>query len=253
MLGNNPVRVILMSLLLMSQNSYAQECDVEVLFKGFKKEVQYHLSKGNGVVTWDYETEEAYYLLMSACSVESLVKYVEDSIPFIRSKIFSGIAQKHAEDSLLTAIYSKHQSDTAEYSESQGVVISYTVAEQMRSVIKWRSEGKLAQRNFKQKLEEIRSRPRVIIPGAYRYTVPKDSLLVMKDSLTCSVGRYRIISFRLEVGNQIIYSNNCFTKEVRRALKRAKPGEKLFIEEIKAVVMEDNRILMLVPISLKII
>ena len=182
----------------------------------------------------DDETRESYYLLISTYSIDSLIKHTDDPIPFIRSEIFSGLAQKNADEQTLRKIYNSHLNDTAliNYVPTD-VIIYWTVKEDMQVVMNVKAENKLTPIDFKVRLEKIRNERYRVIPGTYHGIIAKDSLLKI-DRLTCSIGAFKIISFDLTIREKTIRSNNVITPRIKRKIRRLKSGERVYIEGIKA-------------------
>jgi hypothetical protein len=227
------MKLLLILNILLGQLSYGQKCSDDVLFDRFKKDIQIELLRYKQV-EWDDETSESYYTLMIGCPIESLAKHVDDSTPAIRCLIFAGLALKNADIDLLTEILSKHKNDTAEYTESPtDLVITWTVRDFMQTTLKWKADKKIpnAASDFESRLETVRNRFRIIIPGEYHGTVPKDSLLAV-DSLTCSWKGNRIVSFSFTSGDKTVTTNNIFNQEIKQYLRNMKSGDPIYIDKI---------------------
>jgi hypothetical protein len=201
------------------------------LFNIFKKDIQIELVR-HAVVVWDDETRESYYTLMVNCPVESIIGYAQDSIAAVRCLIFSGLANKNGDERVLYEILSKHKFDTATYLGSPtDVVVEYRVNEYMQKVINAKVDKKFSEPNYNSRLEEIKSRHRIIIPGEHHGIVAKD-FLVKLDSLSFSKNGVKILSFTLHNGVESVKANNVFTESVRTFINNLRPGDSLFIEEI---------------------
>lgn len=232
------MRSLLILSILLSHFSYGQKCADDSLFNRFKKDIQIELLRHKQIV-WDDETRESYYTLMISCPIESLAKYVDDSIPAIRCLIFAGLTQKNADEEFLKPIVSKFKNDTAEYKDSPtDVVITWTVSDFMQTVLRRKIDKKLPNSagDFESRLKTVRDRVRIVIPGEYHGIIPKDSLLLV-DSLTYSSKEYRIVSFSLLDVNKTIITNNFFTEEIRDYIRNMASGDILLITEI---VVEDS-------------
>lgn len=209
------------------------------------------MGKYDGRVFWDDATSEAHCILMLSCGIEDLVKYVDDSIPAIRSEIFSGLAQKTSDVNLLSEILNKHANDTSEYIGSRtDVVVTWTVSEYMQRVFDAKSNNELNIVDFQARLDQIRSQSKIVIPGVWHGYVTKESLMSM-DSLVCSVEGSTVISFTLYARKRITSKDNKITYRMKRHLKKLDHGEKFYFEDLK-VDMPDKTSRKLAPIVLKI-
>ena len=167
-------RYFLLLPVFLGQYCYGQKYNEDFLFNKFRNDVQ---------IAWDDETLESYYLLLSVCSVEALVKYTDDSNPRVRAEIFSGLIGKNADDKILKQILTKHLNDTAKFiSGSSNVYITYSVKKYMQEVLTWKADNKLPEVDFKARLQQIRSRRYDMIRGVHHGIISKDSLLRL-DSL----------------------------------------------------------------------
>jgi hypothetical protein len=236
-------KIFLFLNILVVHFSYGQKCSCDSLFNHFKKDIQFELLRFNQI-DWDNETKESYYTLMINCPVKALTKYVEDSIPAIRSIIFDGLAQKNADEGILAQILSNHKNDTAQYIDSPADVgMTWKVKDFMQMVLQWKMDGEIpnAAADFDARLERVKNRFRIIVPGEYHGTVSKDSLLMI-DSLTCSKQGCKITSFNLASDTETITTNNIFSEECKQLLRRMKPGELLAIYCIIGVNSENKRV-----------
>lgn len=228
-------KYFLLLLLFLSQFSHSQECHGDSLFSLFKKDIQIELARYK-MVNWDDETRKSYYTLMINCPVETLTRYVDDSIPAIRCLVFVGLVNKNADKNLLTEIVNRHKGDTAIYLDSPtDVVNTWIVNEYMQTTLSWKAADKIPGPNYEPRLAAIGNNFHYIVPGLYHGTVPKDSLLKM-DSLACSRKGYRVVSFRLNNGTETIPAGNIFTPQIKELIRNTKPGEVLSFE---AIIIED--------------
>lgn len=233
---------------LLKGDSYGQDCNTDSLFRNFRRETEIE-HKRYGCTGRDDETDEAYYLLMSISPIDALVAYTNDSIPSVRAQIFVGLAQKNADEMTLKQILDRHITDTAKFSLcSTDVVIGWTVREYMQFMFDHRGDSRLINVDYKARLADIRSRFRIIIPGAHHGIIRRD-LFLRVDSLTCSSSGLRIISFELTIRNKTIKTSNVFTKEIKSEIGSLKPSERVFFDEIRAEG-SDKKIRNLASISL---
>jgi hypothetical protein len=251
MLVRNLCRYSILLLLLLGQYCYGQNCNEDSLFNKFRKDIQIEQEVNQGRVVWDDETKEAYYVLMINCPIAALVKYTDDPNPAVRSAIFAGLAQKNADNDILTEILNKHLNDTAKYTESPtDVVVTWTVSKFMKTGLNLKADKKLTNADYTSRLEEIRSRFHIIVPGAHHGIIAKDSLLRV-DSLICSKIGIKIVSFSLTIGNETITTNNVFTEKMKNLFKMAGKGEIVYFDEILAE-RPDKSLGMLPSIALEI-
>ena len=131
---------LLMLQFSVGEYCYGQNSSNDSLFKNFRQDVQIQI-EGRGFARWDDETRQSYYLLMSACPVETLVKFADDSIPGVRAQIFFALAQKNLSDNGLLEILNKHKEDTAKFVfGSTDNMISWTVRDFMQMVLDFKAE-----------------------------------------------------------------------------------------------------------------
>ena len=230
----------------LSNYSYSQVVNNDSLFEIFKHDVQLELQNRDHCLRLGDETMVSYYLLLNHSTVESLTKHTDDSIPTIRALIYTGLAQKNADDSVLKKIYTNHCNDTATYTScSTCVVTTWTVEEYMKFVLDAHSKNKIRRINYEERIDKIRDKIRdkfrVIIPGE-RHNRIKAKAFLKVDSLVCSDSNFSIASFVLSNGTETIKSqSNLLTSEMKEIIKSRKNGGRIFIENIK-VKAPDNTI-----------
>lgn len=244
---------LLLLLIFSGCYSYGQRgCDDDSLFNDFKKNIQIELEIYRGRIKWDNETREPYYSLLATCPVQTLEKYIDDSIPVIRAEIFVNLLLKGASNTILKGILNKHINDTAKFiSAPTDVVIEWKVNEYMQFLFSLTPRKKVTNKEYRDRLERLRSEWYIVIPGAYHRTISKESMLKV-DSLGFSVQDYKIVGFTITVGEMRITTTNCFDQQLREAIGKLKPREKIFFDDIKAVG-PDKRIRNLGTLTLRVI
>lgn len=234
---NTKMKFRFLFIILFSQFSYGQKCLSDSLFKRFRNDIEVELLRSRKI-DWDDETKESYYTLMSNCPIDSLTKYLDDTIPAVRCLIFAGLAQRNADNAFLGDILSKHQNDTAQYVDSPtDVTISWSVKEFMQTILRFKKENKIPNEagNYNEKLKNIRKSFNRRLPGESHGFILKDSLLVV-DSLKCFIDGFKIDSFTLYGSGKKFKTSNFFTKEIKQFIRTLKSGDTIFIDDI---IVED--------------
>ncbi|MCC6186493.1 MAG: hypothetical protein IT256_05005 [Chitinophagaceae bacterium] len=255
MLQKKSFRFLLFLQIFFVQYCYAQQSETDSLFKRFKNDVQDEHYSNKGRVVWDDETDESFYFLMSNSPIESLIKYTDDSIPAIRAQIFVGLAQKGADESILKEILDNHLEDTAEFIEGvTDLVQRWTVNGYMQFVYDLKWKGKLQMVDFNDRLVKIKENKKnefhILIPGARHNTITNENLLKI-DSLVFSKEGFRILSFTIHIGKKTLTANNVITGRIKRLIRKLKPKDVIYIDEIKGIG-PDKMERRLNPIILKI-
>jgi hypothetical protein len=220
-------------LTLSMQICYGQDYAEGSLINNFREDIRIEQEEYDGCVKWDNETKESYYLLVSSLSVEALRKYVSDPNPVIRSAVFVGLAQRSADKKVLEEILRDHTYDTAGFTTGTDAVMTWSVRNYMQIALDLKIEGKLPIADYQERLKTIRDQPKIIIAGVHHNIIEKDSLLKV-DELRYSVEGYKIISFILTTEGKAVSSNNLFTEEIRELIRRLKPGDRIYIDTIRA-------------------
>lgn len=246
------MRLLLILLnLLLCQSLLGQNCSNDSLFNRFKYDVQIEMLNHPNQIGWDDATKESYYKLMIDCPINCLVKYTDDSVPFVRAIIFGGLVEKNVDDDIIEEILDRHKNDTGQFIYSPtDLVTTWTVSGYMQQLKrKSKADNKTFNTadDFESRLENLRSRLqetiRIYIPGEYHSMVTKDDLLLI-DSLTTSQG-FRIISFNLTFVTTSITktfsTNNVFTQEIKEFIRTMTSGDRIYIDYIK-VEFPDNSI-----------
>lgn len=251
MAGHSLFRHLLLLQIFLGLYSYGQQHSKDTLFEKFRNDILIE-QKEYGRVKWDDETSESYYLLLSTHSIEALVKYTNDSVPAVRAQLFTGLAYKKADTSLLREILNKHINDTATFaSGTTDVVITWSVGEYMKIITGNRTSNELAGIDYyKWRYEKIRRERYIVIAGVHHGIIPKDSLLQV-DSLTCSIEGCKVVSFLLTIRGETIKSMNGLTEQMKDKIRKLNSGEGVYFEAIK-IQGRDKTTRTMEPIILKI-
>ncbi len=234
------------------QPCYAQNSVVDSLFARFREDILAEMYMHNGRIVWDNETRESYYTLLSICTAEDLLRYVDDSVPAVRAKIFSGLAEKTTDNMLLRNITDRHKNDTIEVTYAiTDVVVERSVIGYMEEYVNWHANKQVKYRDWGKLAANARKERFTLIRGAHHGIIHKDTLLVT-NSLQSPIGRLRIISFTLSTlaadgsVDEFRSEDDRLTSQMKARLSRLWSGDRLFIDEIKALDTTDGavRILM---------
>lgn len=214
--------------MLPAYNSYGQQNLDDSLFQNFRNDVQIELEDEGGLL-WDYETELSYALFINGASIESLVRYTDDSIAMYRAIVFSGLAQKNADENILKSIREKYSNDTAKLTSV------LTVKAWMDRVYQSHLDKKDYVVDFTRKIDSLRNKKvnDIVVPGLYHRRVPKDSLLSI-DSIKYSDDSIKFKSFDLTIGKKVFKTNNMLTPEIKEAIKNSTSGQMIYIDNINA-------------------
>lgn len=239
--------LIFQAFLGLKVNGQNSLCDS--LFNHFKRGVLIEQIDHVGQVVFGDETNEAFCLLMLSCEVEDLVPFLNDSIPLIRSEIFYGIAQKTSDLKLLKGLCNSHQWDTIVFHDyNGGLMIAQSVLQRMEAIVKFKECNSLRVIDYSSKLNDIRNSPKLVIPGAKFGRISKQALMDL-DTLTCSLGDMKILSFTLISGKEFKSGSNILTKKMKRYLKQLQIGDKLYFSDVR-VELSDGTYRNLGPVNL---
>lgn len=239
-------------MILLAQICFGQENKLDSLFRIFETNILTEQSKNNGTVIWNDDTEESYYLLMKACPVDTLAKYIDHSNAAIRCSVFSGIVNKKGDKNLINKILNSHLKDTARYTTMPtDVVTTWTVSEYMQATIKYKSDKVI---DYDERIASIRKKPRILLQGEHHGMIEKEDILKV-DSLVCNLSGFKVHSFSMAVKtNSKIYElksgSSVFTSAMKGRIKKLKQGDKIFFEDIRVCGSDGTR--MLVPLSITI-
>lgn len=242
------VRILLIFLMAFTQKCYCQCNNSDSLFYKFKVNIEILQKEHSGTVGMDTETKESYYLVLSSCSTNDLIKYTNDTNAFVRSYIFAGLLQKRVKKKEILKILEIHKNDTAKFiCSSADVIVQWRVNEFMKTLMVLKSEGKLGHINYKKRIEELRNRTSsetaILIEGIHHGLIDKDKLL-KNDSLFLTVNKMKIVSFSLYITNskeigEFKSSSNVLTNEMKNAIRKAESGTILTFDDLK-VVYDDH-------------
>ncbi len=248
------IRLFTILLLLKAQTCYSQLTNADSLLNNFKKDIEIEQSEQGGVVAMDDETTISYYLLVSSCSVSDLIKYTNDSNPFVRSYVFAGLLRKEISKDKILKILDRHKDDTVKFtSKGADVVIGWTVKEFMEAGWRLKLSNELPDIDYNKELERLRSQSviELKISGISDGLIDKKELLNI-DSLSLTDKEFRVVSFNLFVAEKEMKSSNCtLTKEMKQMIERSEPGEYIIFDNIK-VVAKDNIIRQLASLPLRL-
>ena len=248
------LKLLPLLLLLTVQNCYSQLINSDTLFNRFKNDIEILQREHSGVVAMDDETKISYYSLISYSSIKDLIRFTNDSNPFIRSYVFAGLLRKQTSNKQLLKILDTHKNDTAKFiSKGADVVTEWTVREFMQAGMNLKSANTLPKIYYKKEIERIRTQPelKLNITGISHGLIDKKELLNI-DSLTLSNKELRIVSFTLFMAGQEMKSSGCdFTKEMKHTIQKSQLGEFVVFDNIK--VMDKNKaVRQLVSLTLKL-
>lgn len=221
-------------LIICAQILFAQTVSVDSLFEQFVKDIETVQAYHDGVLVWDDETRESYYLLMINSPVEALIPYTDHANAAVRCLIFSGLVNNNADDKTLKEILEKHQNDTAEYiSRSTDIQITWNVGEYMKLTLEHRTSDRI---DYEKRLSDLRQEPHVLLPGLRHGRISRDNLL-RADSLKYSHVFINVQSFIMsfKVGDRIIdrqSDSHLFTPAMKRRIKKLQPDDRVFFSDI---------------------
>ncbi|MFN8290741.1 MAG: hypothetical protein U0U70_10815 [Chitinophagaceae bacterium] len=248
------IRVFTILLLLKAQTCYSQLTNSDSLLNNFKKDIEIEQSEHAGVVVMDDETKISYYLLVSSCSVADLIKYTNDSNPFVRSYVFAGLLRREISKDKLLNILDRHKNDTIKFtSKGADVIIEWKVKEFMEAAWRLKLSNQLPDIDYNKELKRLRSQSviKLKISGISHGLIDKKELLNI-DSLFLTDKEFRIVSFNLFVAEKEMKSSNCsLTNEMKEMIESSDPGEFVVFDNIK-VVAKDNKVRQLASLSLRL-
>jgi len=216
------------TLIICAQILFAQTAAVDSLFEQFVNDIETVQAYHDGVVDWDDETRESYYLLMINSPVEALIPYTDHANAAVRCLIFSGLVNSNADDETLKEILEKHQNDTAVFKPWK--VINY-----MNFSMENRTSDRI---DYEKRLSDLRQEPRVLLPGLRHGHISRDDLL-RADSLVYSHVFINLQSFVMsfKADYRIIdrqSDSHLFTPAMKRRIKKLRPGDRVYISDIMA-------------------
>lgn len=223
-------------LIICAQILFAQTASVDSLFEQFVLDIETVQAYHKGVVVWDDETRESYYMLMINSPVEALFPYTDHANAAVRCLIFSGLVNNNADAEILKEILEKHLNDTAEYiSRSTDLQITWKVGEYMKLTLEHRTSDSI---DYEERLSYLQQEPRVLLPGLRHGRISRDDLL-RADSLVYSLVFINIHSFVMSfnVGERIIdrqSDSHLFTPAMKRRIKKLRTGDRVFFTDIMA-------------------
>jgi hypothetical protein len=248
------LKLLPLLLLLTVQNCYSQLNNADTLFNRFKNDIEIEQKEHSGVVVMDDETKISYYSLIGNSSITDLIRFTNDSNPFIRSYVFAGLLRKQTSNKQLQKILDTHQNDTAKFiSKGADVVTTWTVKEFMQAGMNLKSANTLSKIDYKKEIERIRTQPelKLNITGISHGLIDKKELASI-DSLTLVNNELRVVSFTLFMAGQEIKSSGCaFTKEMKHTIQQSQSGEFIVFDNIK-VAGKDNSVRQIASLTLKL-
>jgi len=248
------IKLLTLLLFLKAHICYSQNTSSDSLFNNFKKDIEIEQREHAGVVAMDDETKVSYYLLISSCSVEDLINYLNDSNPFVRASVFAGLLRREISKDKLLNILDIHKNDTAKFtSRGADVVAEWTVKEFMEAGWRLKLSNELPDIDYKKELEKLRSQSvlKLQINGISHGLIDKKELLNI-DSLTLTDKELKVVSFTLFVaGQEMKSSSSLLTNEMKQTMERSEQGEFLSFENIK-VVAKDGMVRKLASLSLRL-
>jgi hypothetical protein len=230
---------------------FPQDTQCDLLFSRFRNDVLIELEANDGRIVWDDETTESHCLLMLSCKEDDLIRFMNDSIPFIRAEMYLCLAKRTSDINLLQDVLKAHWNDSASYINSTtDLVVHRKVNEFMDVVYQAKSSNELKPTDFQARLDRLLNIPRLIIPGLNHGFISKESLLKL-DSLFCSLDEFEIVSFDLEGSRRMSSNCNALTKRMKREVRRLEVGDKVYFDKIR-VMMPDKTFRYLTPLVLTI-
>lgn len=214
-------------------HAYAQTGEENALWNRFKNDVRMEQQANNGRIVWDEETKGTFSLLVTKSSVETLLKYTNDSLPTVRAKMFYGLIAKGATTEVLEQVLRNHANDTATFTNGSGCLASNdAVIQIMRLYFEVRTR---APADFKASLEHNKSQPKIIIAGAYHRLIAKEDLLKAIPFIYSEPG-IKVLSFTLSTVEETIKSSNTCTPEITDFIQKLESGTRILIEDLRVKV-----------------
>jgi len=248
------IRLFTILLILKAQACYSQYINSDSLLNNFKKDIEIEQREHAGVASMDDETKVSYYLLVSSCPITDLIKYTDDSNPFVRSYVFAGLLRRKITKDRILNILELHKNDTAKFtSKGADVVIEWTVKEFMEAGWRLKHSNELPDIDYKKELERVRSQPVTKLKiGCISHGIIDKRDLLNIDSLSLTDKELRVVSFNLFVaGKEMKSSNYLLTNEMKQVIESCEPGEFIVFDNIK-VVAKDNIVRQLASLSLRL-
>ena len=237
------MRICALSLLfVLARISYGQDYRLDSLFEVFQNDMEYLQSFNDGIVVWDDDTRENYYLLINNSPIDTLIAYVNNSHGAIRCLIFSGLLNKTSDEELIKGIVTRYRNDTTSFSYmSADVVTSWTVGEYLQTALAYKKDMKF---DFSARLKEIRLTPRLVLPGERHGSMKREDMLRI-DSLIYNTGDRTIISFSMTgtketAIHQMRSASNSITSAMKEYLRETFPGDSIYFEDINSRGLDDT-------------
>ena len=233
--------------LISTIGGYSQQINIDSLLKEIRLSFSYTNDKKVFTYSYDDETELSYYLFVRNSPIDTLIKLADDSNPIIRCKMFFGLCLKKADYKVLNEIVNKHRNDSALISNhSTDIIFSERINDKMQRAFNYSknidsSELKKRIKNYEDK---IKNNVSVSIKGAHNGYIKKEDLL-KADSLKLTGTNYKIVLFTIstlkgEALYQQKFSNNLFSDEIKEKFRALNSGDKLYVDEIKALAPDGS-------------
>ena len=229
-------------LFVLALISYGQDSRLDSLFEVFKNDIEYLQSFNDGIVVWDDDTREDYYLLINNSPIDTLTAYVNNSHGAIRCLIFSGLLNKTSDEELIKGIITRYMNDTTSFSYmSADVVTSWTVGEYLQTALTYKKDMKF---DISDRLKEIRLTPRLVLHGERHGIMQKEDMLRI-DSLIYNTGDRTIISFSMTgtkdtAIHQMRSASNSLTSAMKEYLRETVSGDSIYFEDINSRGPDDT-------------
>ena len=226
--------------ILFSDWCFGQSASSDSLFIDFKNHIEIEQSLNSGVCHMDYETTASYYALLKNSTIESLIKYTNDSNPCVRAYVIEGLLRfKQVSEEELIKIIKDYDDDTTEFSiQSVDVVIPWTVKEYIQFIYKIRGTARVSDSDLEDRIrknqENLKSQHSLSIKGIKHGTLDKNELLKI-DCLIPTNKDLELLSFKLIVDDYQTNSSSCYlTTEMKNAFAKTEKGSLIIIENIRA-------------------
>jgi hypothetical protein len=229
--------------MLCWQWSYAQRSVADSLFSQFKSEILAEQELHEGWTVWDNETQEAYYRLLSVCTVDELLKYVNDSIPAVRADIISGIVLKGADRPILTQLLNEHLKDSSRFFRYSGDVgLIWSVSEIMHLSFMHDSASGKTPVDMNARLTEVIRKRVPIVPGMRHNHIKREALMNV-DSLLSPISGLNIISYDIflsfkDLEEYDTVSGNKFASVIKKYADKIQPPGFILVDNIKAMASD---------------